>query len=150
MAIMVNFSVMIPNVSIAPTQPVAVQALLAERLGHLESTLLEARGRVLGSMDRELASIRGWLDALQNFDPTRSLQKPGPNVTLVGSDSALSELETEPSASIASNIVPFSASDFQPSDAVLPEPPVDPALEQATVDELNAALAAVFQHMEER
>lgn len=150
MAIMVNFSVMTPNVSIVPTQPVAAQALLAERLGQLESSILEARGRVLGSMDRELASIRGWLDVLQNFDPTHSLQKPGQSVTLVGADSAVSELETEPPASVASNIVPFSAGDFQSGEVALPEPPIDPALEKATVDELNAALAAVFQHMEER
>ena len=150
MKIMVNFDTMIPNVSIAPTQSVAAQALLAERLGQLESTLLEARGRVVGSMDRELASIRGWLDVLQNFDPTHSLQKPGQNVSLVGNESALSDLEMEPPASVASNIVPFSASDFQPSDEALPEPPTDPTLEKATVDELNAALAAVFRHMEER
>ena len=150
MKIMVNFDTMIPNVSIAPTQSVAAQALLAERLGQLESSLLEARGRVVGSMDRELASIRGWLDVLQNFDPNHSLPKPGQGVSLVGSGSALSELEMEPPPSAASNIVPFSASDFQPCEAPLPEPATDPTLEQATVDELNAALAAVFKHMEER
>jgi hypothetical protein len=150
MKIMVNFGIMTPNVSIVPTQPVAAQALLAERLGQLESSLLEARGRVVGSMDRELASIRGWLDVLQNFDPNHSLPKPGQAVSLVGSGSALSELEMEPPPSAASNIVPFSASDFQPCEAPLPEPATDPTLEQATVDELNAALAAVFKHMEER
>lgn len=145
MVILVSFVTMIPNLAIAPTQPAAAQALLCERLAQLEATLLEARGRVLFSMDRELASLRGWMDALQNFDPSHSLQKPEEQTA--SENAPLSGLLEEAPQTVASNIVPFSVADFTTRSAVLREPVLDPTLEQATVDELNAALAAAFQHV---
>jgi hypothetical protein len=133
--------------AIAPTQPKATQALLRERLSQLEAALLEARGRVMLSFDRELASLRGWMDSLEHFDPTVGLQSV-PETVSAPSSASLELLMAEPPKLAASNILPFTTSAFfGDPDPLVEEPPLDPALASATLDELNAALTAAFQHM---
>ncbi|MFZ4765731.1 MAG: hypothetical protein ACOYMN_12320, partial [Roseimicrobium sp.] len=48
---------------------------------------------------------------------------------------------------MASNIVPFSSADFYPKIGRMKDPSANSALERATVEELNAALAAAFQRV---
>jgi hypothetical protein len=138
---------MSPSFAIAPSKPEATQALLRERLSQLEAALLEARGRVMLSFDRELASLRGWMDSLEHFDPMVGLQPlPESGSGLVGG--SLESLMAEPPKPAASNILPFTTSAFLgDTEKVVEEPPLDPALASATLDELNAALTAAFQHM---
>jgi hypothetical protein len=141
---------MLPSFAITPTQPKATQALLRGRLAQLEATLLEARERVVHSFDRELALLRGWMDSLELFDPTaglKALDESGPGHF----GASLEQLLAKPPPLMASNIVPFSSSTFGGSaDAILEEEPLDPALASATLDELNAALTAAFEQMEQK
>jgi hypothetical protein len=141
---------MFPSLAIAPAQPKATQALLRGRLAQLETTLLEARERVVHSFDRELALLRGWLDTLELFDPTVGLKAVDePESSHFGA--SLEKLFAEPPPLMASNIVPFSTSVFGGSaDAIVEEQPIDPALASATLDELNAALTAAFEKMEQK
>jgi hypothetical protein len=138
---------MSPSFAIAPSQPKASQALLRERLSQLEAALLEARGRVMLSFDRELASLRGWMDSLEIFDPTVGLQA----VHEEDSDTVRASLESlmaQAPHPVASNILPFSSQGFLvEADRIVEEPAMDPTLASATLDELNAALAAAFQQM---
>jgi hypothetical protein len=141
---------MFPSLAITPTEPKATQALLRGRLAQLEATLLEARERVVHSFDRELALLRGWTDSLELFDPTVGLTALNePESSHVGP--SLEKLLAEPPPLMASNIVPFSTSVFGgSSDAIVEEQPIDPALASATLDELNAALTAAFEKMEQK
>jgi hypothetical protein len=141
---------MLPSFAITPTQPKATQALLRGRLAQLEATLLEARERVVHSFDRELALLRGWMDSLELFDPTaglKALDEPGSDHF----GASLEQLLAEPPPLMASNIVPFTSSVFGGSaNAFVEEEPLDPALASATLDELNAALTAAFEQMEQK
>jgi hypothetical protein len=140
---------MSPSLAITPTQPNASQALLRERLAQLEAVLLEARGRVVLSFDRELASLRGWVESLTHFDPAVGLQALAEPAALAFGESLQQFLSDAPQPA-ASNIVPFTASVAEvDSRNYLQEPPLDPALASATIDELNAALAAAFAQMSE-
>lgn len=102
------------------------------------------------SFDRELASLRGWMQSLENFDPTgglRMVSEPPPDANQT---TFFQELGAEPPRLAAKNIVPFSGTDFGDPGRVIEEPPVDPSLASATLDELNAALAAAFKQVSER
>jgi hypothetical protein len=138
---------MSPSLAITPAQPKATQALLHERLSQLEAALLEARGRVMLSFDRELASLRGWMDSLEHFDPTVALQTL-PEADAVPSSGSFESLIAEPPKPVASNILPFTTSAYLgDTDEAVEESPLDPALASATLEELNAALTAAFKHM---
>jgi hypothetical protein len=141
---------MFPSFAITPTQPKATQALLRGRLAQLEATLLEARERVVHSFDRELALLRGWMDSLELFDPTaglKALDESEPEYF----GASLEQLLAEPPPLMASNIVPFSSGAFGKSaNDIVEEQPLDPALASATLDELNAALTAAFEQMEQQ
>jgi hypothetical protein len=130
---------------ISPTPPKTSQAPFREQLAQLEATLLEARGRVLLSFDRELASLRGWMDALQQFDPTVGMQTVQ-ELVHAPLEPSFEELIAEPPYVAPCNIVPFRAPGSSP-ETLIEEEPLDPALANATIDELNAALAAAFRHM---
>ncbi|WP_050030844.1 hypothetical protein [Verrucomicrobium sp. BvORR034] len=126
-----------------------VNSLLQEKLARIEATLVEARLRVVSTFDRELSSVRGWLQALQSFDPTLNME------TKVNQDSSeegavdlqhLMEAAPEPATS---NIVAFNKGDFATQTNPVPEPEVDPGLARATVEELNEALEEAFREMEE-
>lgn len=101
------------------------------------------------SFDRELASLRSWMQSLEHLDPSvglRAVSEP-PTAAI----SALTqEFATETPRVAAKNIVPFSASNPMDPDGVIEEPPVDPCLASATLDELNAALTAAFKQMSEK
>ena len=141
---------MTPHVAITPKQPPTSQALLRDRLAQLEATLLEARGRVMFSFDRELASLRGWMDSLEHFDPAVGLQAlDEPAIAPIGE--SLEALIAQAPHPAASNILPFSTFGFaDAASSILEEQPLDPTLASATLDELNAALTAAFQHMEHK
>jgi hypothetical protein len=145
-----KLTIMFPSFAITPTQPKATQALLRGRLAQLEATLLEARERVVHSFDRELALLRGWMDSLELFDPTvglKALDEPEPSHF----GASLDKLLAEPPPLMASNIVPFSTSAFGAgADAIVEEQPLDPALASATLEQLNAALTAAFEQMEQK
>lgn len=135
------------NLAIALPQAQGSQVLLRERLAQLEAALLEARGRVMLSFDRELASLRGWMDSLNHLDAASSLHAmPSPG----SPGAALEELVSGAPQPVGSNIVPFSMMDFPGTGGVIEEPPVDPGLATATLDELNAALAAAFKQVSEK
>ncbi|HSJ03034.1 MAG: hypothetical protein ACAI34_10485 [Verrucomicrobium sp.] len=138
------------SAAIAHTVSHPANALLQERLARVEATLEEARLSVVSSLDRELASVRGWLQALQTFDPTLNME-----TTAQSDDQALnvqpklqSLMETEPQAA-KSKIVAFNKGDFTSEKTSIPEPVVDPGLEKATIEELNAALGEAFREMQD-
>jgi hypothetical protein len=131
--------------AISPSPTKTSQALFRERLAQLEAKLLEVRGRVLLSFDRELASLRGWMDSLEHFDPTVKLQTLHEPMQ-AQLEPSFEELIATPPSIAPCNIVPFTMPGAS-LDAVIEEEPLDPALANATVDELNAALAAAFRHM---
>jgi hypothetical protein len=91
--------------------------------------LLETR-RALGALDRELDQIRASRKAARQFQAIRD-------------ESGAELMEAAP---LPRNVVSISRdlflSETPPTEVVL-----DPALEKATVEELNAALADAFNHV---
>ena len=91
--------------------------------------LLDTRNRIVGALDRELAEVR----SLKNMTDVTVLTK-----------SAQDFIEHAP---LPNNVLPvgreiFTASELKPAEMTL-----DPSLERATIEELNAALAAAFTQM---
>lgn len=127
-------------------QPVA-KMILREHLAQLESSLEETRGRVLSALDEELASIRQWMESLKDFDTTLKVYHPEAETSATALAAPTDKAPSKFKPSKPSNIVELTAQDFAIAPEPLREAALDPALEQATMDELNAALAAVFEHM---
>lgn len=135
-----------PKSAVALSQHPAAKLILREHLAQLESSLEETRGRVLGALDEELAAIRQWMESLKDFDPTLRVYRPEAE----SSAHSVAVSEKTPAKfkpSQPNNIVEFTAQDFVQVQEPVREPSLDPALEKATMDELNAALAAVFENM---
>jgi hypothetical protein len=93
----------------------------------IELALLEARGRVLSALDREL-------DAVRTLKARR---------TRVSS----SRHEVFRESQLPSNVLPMEQKESPAREEAPPEATLDPALERATIEELNAALAAAFNQM---
>ncbi|WP_038159366.1 hypothetical protein [Verrucomicrobium sp. BvORR106] len=130
-----------------PAHP--VNSLLQEKLARIEATLVEARLRVVSTFDRELSSVRGWLQALQSFDPTLNMEtKVNQDHSEDGASDLQYLMEAAPEPA-SSNIVAFNKGDFASQTTPVPEPELDPGLTKATVEELNAALEEAFREMEE-
>ena len=127
-------------------QPVA-KMILREHLAQLESSLEETRGRVLSALDEELASIRQWMETLQDFEPTLTVYRPEAETSANGMTVPAEKAPSKFTPSKPTNIVELTAQDFALVQEPLREPELDPALEKATMDELNAALSAAFEHI---
>lgn len=127
--------------AIAPSKQTTTRTALSEHLAQLEASLEETRGRVLSALDEELASIRKWMESLENMDSNLTIYRP--------ESAAGAKKDKAAKTSKPDNIVQLHPQDFagEPQEPTIQEPPLDPALEKATMDELNAALAAVFEHM---
>jgi len=100
-------------------------------LGRVEQMLVETR-RALGALDRELDQIRASRKATRQLQAIR--------------DEGCTEIVE--ASSLPRNVVSISRDLFlseAPAEVVL-----DPALEKATVEELNAALADAFNHVSGR
>lgn len=137
------------NFAITP-EPQASQALLRDRLAQLEAALLEARGRVIRSFDRELASLRGWMASLEHADVPAAYQSIDDPAS-ASAEGSLEQLMSEAPHPAASNIVPFAVPSYMEStDPAVEEQPLDPSLASATMEELNAALASAFQQMSQQ
>jgi hypothetical protein len=135
-----------PKSVIALSHQPAAKVILREHLAQLESSLEETRGRVLSALDQELAAIRQWMESLKDFDPTLHIYRPEAE----SSAHSVTVSEKAPAKfkpSKPNNIVEFTAQDFVQVQEPVREPSLDPALEKATMDELNAALAAVFENV---
>lgn len=117
-------------------------ALLQQRLARLEAMLQQSRDHVILAMDREIEAVRGWLEQLPTLDPTLALRRTPQERPLIPLDNML----TEAPVPVPGKVVPFQE---PPAAAPFQEPSVDPHLEQATMEELNAALAAAFQSVSE-
>ncbi|WP_009965226.1 hypothetical protein [Verrucomicrobium spinosum] len=130
-----------------PTHP--VNSLLQEKLARIEATLVDARLRVVSTFDRELSSVRGWLQALQSFDPTVNMETKVNQDSSEGGPVDLQHLMEAAPQSAMSNIVAFNKGDFASQATPVPEPEVDPGLAKATIEELNEALEEAFREMEE-
>ncbi|HSI65457.1 MAG TPA: hypothetical protein VLE43_20185 [Candidatus Saccharimonadia bacterium] len=133
-----------PKSATAFAQQPAAKMILREHLAQLESSLEETRGRVLSALDEELASIRQWMESLRDFDSNFSVYRPEAEAPVLV---PVEKTGTQFKPSKPSNIVQLTAHDFAGLHEPVQEPALDPALEQATMEELNAALAAVFEHM---
>ena len=130
-----------------PTHP--LDSLLQAKLARIEATLVEARLRVVSTFDRELSSVRGWLQALQSFDPTLTMETTGNQASDDEEEQEMPNLMEEAPQPLKNNIVAFNKGDFEEQSDAVPEPVVDPGLEQATIEELNAALEEAFRDMPE-
>lgn len=136
-----------PKSAIAFSQQPAAKMILREHLAQLESSLEETRSRMLSALDEELASIRQWMESLRDLDPTFSIYRPETETAAQGTGVPSEKSPSKFKPSKPNNIVEFTAQDFVPAEEPVQEPSLDPALEKATMDELNAALASVFEHM---
>lgn len=131
-----------------PSHP--VNTLIRERLAQVELTLAEARLKVVSSLDREIASVRLWLQALQSFDPTLTMETKVNQAPESPADPALQAFLEDPPQPAKNNIVAFNKGDFEPLEPVVEEPRVDPLLAKASIDELNEALDAAFEGLEKQ
>lgn len=138
-----------PQAVLALARQPSARLMLCEHLAQLEASLMETRRQVLCTLDQELASLRGWRDSLQQLDPSLSLFRPELALSPeVQTPQHLAELiEGAPNHSTPSNVVQLTKQDFVDALKPVEEPTLDPSLEKATMDELNAALAAVFEEM---
>ena len=101
----------------------------------VERVLMETRSRIMGALDRELDHIRATCHAV-----AKASAQTMPEASQIEQGAALMEAPPLPQ-----NVVTVSRELFMgstPQEVVL-----DPALEQATVEELNAALADAFNHV---
>lgn len=129
-----KFSFMIPLQSeplpascYAPRPSVVTHARRSEQLEGVELALIEARGRILGALDRELEALRA----------LRVRRTNGSGVFH----------EVFQQSALPANVLTVSRETFAPKEEAPPEAMIDPALERATIEELNAALAAAFSQM---
>jgi hypothetical protein len=99
----------------------------SERLEGVELALLEARNRIVGALDRELETVR----ALK----TRWTNTGGMSH------------EVFQQSTLPANVLKVDREQFNSKDQAPPEAALDPVLERATLEELNAALAAAFNQM---
>jgi hypothetical protein len=111
----------------APGPSVVTSARSLEPLEGVELALIEARGRVLSALDRELAAVRA----------IRARRTAGS-----GTFHEVFQQSPLPSNVLTAGRELFIAKEQAPLEAAL-----DPALERATLEELNAALAAAFNQM---
>lgn len=133
-----KFSLMLPLLlesihasNLAPKPSVVTGARQLEQLEGVESALIEARGRILSALDRELDAVR----AMKAHPANGS--SPFPEI-----------FQQSP---LPANVLTLNPDVFAaPTKEQLPtEAALDPALERATIEELNAALAAAFNQVSE-
>lgn len=108
-------------------------------LDGVERVLMETRSRILGALDRELDQIRASYQA--QMDATHRSAVAGPE----SEEGGVNLMAASP---VPQNVLTVSRELFiaeAPQEVVL-----DPALERATVEELNAALADAFNHVSGR
>lgn len=125
--------------SIASLPPNAAGVVPAPELEGVEAALMAARDRILKELDRELAAIR----VLR----TRTRQASAPAMLAVADpwNDAVPDLSQCPP--LPGNVVPVAREVFAPQPELPVEAALDPELERATIEELNAALAAAFNQM---
>lgn len=115
-----------PATSALSGTAVSVSPALVTHLDEVEFALLEARNRILSALDRELAEVRSQKSGI-NPPQTRSLHRYD--------------------ADLPANVLPIGHDVFALANSLPLEASVDPALERATIEELNAALEAAFSQM---
>lgn len=115
-----------------------------QQLAGVELSLMEARSKVTSVLDREISEVR----TLKKMVATREGSFAIPAFT--PSESRLSAKAqqnfTHP-ATLPPNVVALSREHFTASEPKPVEMALDPELERATIEELNAALAAAFSHI---
>ncbi len=111
----------------APRPSVVSGARYTEQLEGVELALIEARGRILGALDRELETVRAQRIRRAN-----------------GSGMVREVFQQSP---LPANVLTVSREIFEFREPAPLEAAIDPALERATLEELNAALAAAFSQM---
>ena len=125
-------AVVVPRAVSSPET--AVNAAFARRLEGVEVALVEAHDKITGA----LARLRIWKD---------HASQPAVGKTALAHDGGAEKfLEESP---LPENVVPIRREIFARSDDFLVGPMFDPELERATVEELNAALAAAFSQIAE-
>lgn len=122
--------------SIQASNPVAKPSVVTgtrplEQWEGVELVLLEVRGRILNALDRELEAVRATIKGC----PTN------------GCSASPEVLHQSP---LPANVLTLNREVFASTREPLPaEAALDPALERATIEELNAALAAAFSQVSE-
>ena len=122
-----------------PIAYAAATAVLRERISFVEKSLLETRTKVLVALDQELSTLRGCLASIE-----ASVQSSGTPSGAPGMDQLM---QNAPQYQVDNTIA---MNPSNPSAQSISEAELDPRLVQATVDELNAALAAAFNQVSER
>lgn len=113
----------------APKPSVVTGARHFGQLEGVELALMEVRGRILSALDRELEAVRA-----MKARPTNGSGAPP---------------EVFPQSPLPANVLTLDREIFAPKEPLPPEAALDPALERATIEELNAALAAAFSQVSE-
>lgn len=108
-----------------------------QQLAGVEISLMEARSQVVSVLDREISEVR----SLKKMAASR-LQ----SIDLPSFKPAESPVSGK-AAPLPSNVLAISRELFTSTDPKPVEMALDPELERATIDELNAALAAAFSHI---
>lgn len=110
-----------------PMSSVVTGVRHSEQLEGVELALIEARGRILGALDRELEAVRA----------RRTRHTNGLGIVH----------EVFQQSPLPANVLTVSREAFELREPAPLEAAIDPALERATLEELNAALAAAFSQM---
>jgi hypothetical protein len=108
---------------------------------------MEARSKVVSVLDREISEVRCLKKMMAARDGCLPLPsfKPAESNAPVKAQQSLTHPVTLPDNVVAISRELFTASEPKPVEMAL-----DPELERATIEELNAALAAAFSHISAR
>lgn len=115
-----------------------------QQLAGVEISLMEARSQVVSVLDREISEVRSLKKMVASRDQSFGVPSFNP---------ADSRTPVKPSqefrkpAPLPDNVLAISRELFTATEPKPVEMALDPELERATIEELNAALAAAFSHI---
>lgn len=120
------------------------QDWFCQQLAGVEISLMEARSQVVSVLDREISEVRSLKKRVATQSPSSGFYSS--NKVDSKTPDMISREFTKP-ASLPANVLAISRELFNGSEPKPVEMALDPELERATIEELNAALAAAFSHI---
>lgn len=123
------------------------QNRICQQLAGIEISLMEARSKVVSVLDREISEVRALKKMMATHDGSYAIPS-------IKSAESCAPVKTQQNCThpmpLPDNVVAISREFFTATEPKPMEMALDPELERATIEELNAALAAAFSHISAR
>ncbi len=115
-----------------------------QQLAGVEMSLMEARSQVVSVLDREISEVRSLKKMASSRLEAFDLPSSKPAATRAQGKATNDYNQPAP---LPANVLAISRELFTATEPKPVEMALDPELERATIEELNAALAAAFSHI---